>query len=1155
MTENPSNPNESPHERFKRLFAEAQDPAKAPPSKAQIFETAPRPPRPAPEVQTGKTEVIPAGVTEQTPVPAAPEDAAANAAAQEMQRRRETEESASSQKTQVPPAPEKPAPPPLGTPPQVAPPALGTHALPLPRRVDQIDPNATRVSASAYANPTQAGNAPLRGREQSGAPGAAARPSPAPVKARVQKPQPGRPRPQPSSRQEDEEASEASSNLGCLLRAAVLATFLLALVGLILVSVAVYQYFSIARTLPDIGELRQRASQFETTRIFDNRGNLLYEILDPNSGRRTYVPLGKISPYMIAATLATEDKDFYSHPGYDPWGIVRAFWQNYTSGEVVSGASTITQQLARTLLFTPEERAQQSYRRKLREAILAAEITRRYTKDEILELYLNEIYFGNLAYGVEAAAQTYFDASAEKLNLEQAAFLAGLPQAPSVYDVYTNRDAAMKRTEQVLYLMFETSKEKGCISVSNHAQPVCVDAVQATVAMDAIKNYTFQKTDIKINHPHWVNYIRSLLEAQYDPQTIYRSGFSVYTTLDPDLQAEAETMVSQQVAALQGMNAHSGALVAIRPTTGEVLAMVGSADYFGDTKTGQVNMAVSPRQPGSSIKPLTYVAAFEKGWTPATLIWDVPTEFPISGDPNDTRAPYVPVNYDGAFHGPVTVRYALANSYNIPAVKALQYVGIYGDPAKPGQSGLVGMAQRLGITTFTREDYGMSLTLGGGEVTLLQLTGAYSVFANGGRRVPPVAITRIVDFNGNEIYRYQPPAGDIVLKPEHAFLISSILSDNQARVASFGANSVLELPFPAAVKTGTTNDFRDNWTIGYTPDLVVGVWVGNPDYTPMVNTTGLTGAAPIWSTFMQMAVPKLTGGNLSNFIRPPEVVEHVICAISGTEPSSWCPQHRNEFFAVHQPPLPKEEDLWHESIVDTWTSLLASRECADYVEAVDTLNVNDVWAIGWLRDDPAGKAWAKQMGFPDPVMFTPSRQCKTSDSRPNLSFAFPRDGEFIKSSPLDIYVTVGATSDFSDYTLYYGTGDDPQNWTALARGNNQYQNPEKIFSWDLSQVSSADVTLRLYITSTRGSYADKRVRVRLQVPTPTTSATPTLTETTTPTPTLPVTDTPTLAPFIPTETPSFTPPPSETPTPPLLPSATVEASPTFDAAAIPTVGQ
>ena len=379
--------------------------------------------------------------------------------------------------------------------------------------------------------------------------------------------------------------------------------------------------------------------------------------------------------------------------------------------------------------------------------------------------------------------------------------------------------------------------------------------------------------------------------------------------------------------------------------------MVGSPDFNNEAISGQINMADSPtRQPGSSIKPINYVAAFEKGWTPATLIWDVPSEFPPSGDPNDTREPYRPVNYDGRFHGPVTVRSALANSFNVPAVKTLDFVRIYDDPSTPQKDGMIGMAEKLGITTFTRPDYGLSLTLGGGDVSLLELTSAYGVLANYGKKIPPVAILKIVDHQGNVVYEYQPPAGEQVIRAEHAFLMSSILSDNQARAPMFGTNSLLNLPFQVAAKTGTTNDFRDNWTLGYTPDLVSGVWVGNADYTPMVNTTGLSGAAPIWSSFMQYAVPYVTNNAPTPFSIPPGIVEMVICATSGTEPSQGCRGgQRTEYFASDQPPLPKSQDLIRNTSIDTWTGLIAGDACKDFAREETVLNVQDKWARQWLR--------------------------------------------------------------------------------------------------------------------------------------------------------------------------------------------------------------
>ena len=461
-------------------------------------------------------------------------------------------------------------------------------------------------------------------------------------------------------------------------------------------SIAFYQYYRIASQLPDIQDLRRELRNLKQRASWIAMAISYMKSLTRQQADALMCRWTKSHPTWWRRRSPQKIRVFTAIRVLTCLRIARAFLQNYQGGGTVSGASTITQQLARTLLFTPEERVEQTYSRKLREAILAAEITRRYSKDEILELYLNEIYFSNLAYGVQAAAETYFRTSASNLTLGQAAFLAGLPQAPGIYDVYSNPEATFSRMEDVLVFMFQASQEQGCIYVSNNPQPVCLTVVDVTRASDEIKNFNFQPPNIEMRYPHWVTYIRSQLESQYDSQTIYRSGFSVYTTIDPAIQEIAEQAIKEQVAAMVDQNATGGALVAIKPSTGEILAMVGSADFYNEAASGQVNMAISPRQPGSSIKPLTYLAAFEKGWTPATLIWDVPSEFTPSGLPNDPVPPYIPVNYDGRFHGPVTVRSALANSYNVPAVKTLQFVGVNDDPNTPDAEGLVGFAAAYG---------------------------------------------------------------------------------------------------------------------------------------------------------------------------------------------------------------------------------------------------------------------------------------------------------------------------------------------------------------------------------------------------------------------------------------------------------------------------
>jgi len=973
-----------------------------------------------------------------------------------------------------------------------APIALDKDNMPLPRRVDQVDMEGTRVTPAAYGSVSRPRNTQSR---------SASTPRPS-------QPPPNRP---------TLSLEWLGRSGGCFVRALVFSLFALVILAVIGGSALLISYYRIARTLPSVDTLRDNASQFETTRILDRNGNLLYEILDPNAGRRTYVTLDNISPALLAATIATEDQDFYTHPGFDPWALIRALWVNYRTDGQGGGASTITQQLARALLLSPEERAQRTYLRKAREIILATEITRKYSKDEILELYLNEIYYGNLAYGIEAASETYFGKTANQLTLAEASFLAGLPQSPSVYDIYTNRDVTLGRQQQVLVLMYTQSQQKNCITVSNSDTPICVDQFAALDAANDIKNRTFNAPNIDTRYPHWVNFVRAQLEAQYDAQTIYRSGFVVYTTLDPTLQDEAQRMVSEQIAQMADKNAHNGALVAIKPSTGEIMAMVGSPDFNNDAISGQVNMATSPtRQPGSSIKPIAYVAAFEKGWTPATWIWDVPTEFPDGANP-----PYVPKNYDDKFHGGMTVRTALSNSFNIPAVKTLEFIGVYDDPNTPEKDGMIAMAERLGITSLTRPDYGLALTLGGGEVSALEMTSAFSVFANGGKRVPPVAILKIVDFTGNVVYEYKPPEGEQVIRRDHAFLISSILSDNNARSWMFGSNSALNLSFQVAAKTGTSNDFRDNWTIGYTPDLATGVWVGNADYTPMIHTTGLSGAAPIWSQFMEYAVPYLTNNNPTPFAIPPGVTETIVCNMGGAEPSQWCRGgQRSEFFAADQPPLPRKQDLVTKTTIDTWTGLIAGNACEDYAKEELVMNVSDEWARKWFKTGD-GRAWLDAHDLPGNPFYKPERECSSSDPRPVLEFTNLKETDTITSSPLDIKGMINVTSgSFTGWRLEYGRGNDPSEWTVLAEGRNKFENPDTIYNWDLKDVSGNNVTLRLYLMNGEDFYAEKRVFLTFHLPTPTPE--PTLTPTVTPT-------------LVPTDLPTNTPVPA-TPTDTLLPT-------------------
>lgn len=714
---------------------------------------------------------------------------------------------------------------------------------------------------------------------------------------------------------------------------ALLAVLALAAVGLL-------QWLSVDLPSPD--RLYERAAA-PSTHIYDRNGRLLYEILDPHGGAHTPVPLDRIPRACINATIATEDASFYSNPGVDFRAILRALWINLRGGEILSGGSTITQQLARNLLLSPEERRQVTLERKLRESILAWRIARRYSKDEILTLYLNETYYGNLAYGIEAAARTYFAKSVAELDLAECALLAGLPQSPATYNPLENPGAAQARQRVVLGLMVR----HGYIS-------------QEEADLAAGEKLGFASTPFPIAAPHWVMFVWGQLEREFGREALYTRGLRVYTTLDLDMQEAIERIVRYRLAQLTEVregqpprNVRNAAVVVLDPRTGEVLAMVGSPNYFDPRISGAVNGALALRQPGSAIKPITYAAAFDPTGpaplTAATMMVDVRTAFLTR-----EGEPYVPVNYDRVWHGPVLLRRALASSYNLIAVKVLDHVGL---------ERMIALARQLGITTFDDADrFGLALTLGGGEVRLLELTAAYGAFANGGYRVEPITIARIEDSEGRILKARSGGPRERVLDERVAYLVSDILSDNYARAPAFGENSALNLTRPAAVKTGTTTDWRDNWTVGYTPDLVVGVWAGNADNEPMYNVTGVTGAAPIWHDVMETL---LKGRPVREFIEPPGMVRVEVCADSGLLPVQEsegegkqqvrCPHTIWELFI--EGTQPTRMDDWHwEYTLDVRNGLLAGPDCP----AEFTVRER------YTRYPAEAQEWARWQGIPQP---------------------------------------------------------------------------------------------------------------------------------------------------------------------------------------------
>jgi len=641
---------------------------------------------------------------------------------------------------------------------------------------------------------------------------------------------------------------------------------LLTVIGLILIlSGTVFLYFFIFAGLPSPYSLKDYKAVPISSQIYDRNGKLLYEVYREEN--RTPVKLNTLPDYLIKATIAVEDKDFYKHGGVSlVSGILRAVKENLQNSSL-QGGSTITQQLVKSALLTPERTIQ----RKLKEIILALSVEQIFSKDEILEMYLNQVPYGGSSYGIGQAAKTYFEKTPDELELHEAAMLAGLPQAPTTYSPHTNPDRAKVRRDHVLRNMFE----QGYITQQ-----------QIDAALKKPVEVLPPKTEIKA--PHFVFEVKKLLEQEYGLKQLEEGGLKVTTTLDLDIQEEAERIVQEEIEDLARYKVTNGAVLVTRPPTGEILAMVGSVNYF-DGGSGAFNVTTSgTRQPGSSIKPINYAVGIDRGIvTASTMFLDVPTCFSNPGQPKA----YCPKNYDNTFHGPVQLRYALANSYNIPAVKMLAFNGV---------EDFIASSSAFLIESFkdpTR--YGLSLTLGGGEIAMTEMAQAFSAFANQGRPRKLNYVLKVEDKSGKTVYEYKDynfvqDIKEPIDRPNYlsmkaekaisegtAFIISHILSDNGARSSAFGSNSDLVVKNQTvSVKTGTTNDLRDNWTIGYTPNFAVTVWVGNNDFTPMAAgiASGLTGASPIWNKMMTYLVenqPDLPP------VKPSTVIGMQVCSDTG----------------------------------------------------------------------------------------------------------------------------------------------------------------------------------------------------------------------------------------------------------------------------------
>ncbi len=964
---------------------------------------------------------------------------------------------------------------------------LDEDGMPVVHRVPREDPEATLVGASAVqfgelggqtTMPHQAAGAaaiPAAGRDPLQPDYDAYAPDESDLYRKVQ----------------DEQATRRRT---LITRFVVIGAVLTLVLSLVVIVGGVLFYMGRAGNYSDrIDELSTIAGNFQTTRIFDVNGNLLTQINDPTGGARISVPLEEISPFLIHATIATENERFYQDPGWDLTAIIRAAFQNVQQGgDIISGASTITQQLAKILVLEPERRTEISNARKIDEAIIAAEIGRRYSKNDILELYLNEIYYGNLAYGAEAAAQTYFGISARDLNLPQSAFLAAIVGAPAIYDPVTNRDAVFERMNAVINHMLE----QGCIEFQ-HAPyastgPFCVtqetvDAALVERAMVEVGNYSVPAN--RSRYPHFVNFVAQQLQENYGLADIYRAGFNVFTTIDPSVQDTAQAAVNDHLATLasQGRGGNNASVVVMDPRDGRILAMIGSADFNNEEIDGQVNVAFTPQQPGSSIKPLVYVTAFQGNnqgqyWYPGTVVWDTDTCW----------GGYCPDNYDLSFHGPQSVRTALANSYNIPAVKALDFVGV---------DRFVQVAQTMGLTFPGRppQEAGLSGALGGFDVRLIDMVVAFGVLANNGQRVQPYAITAITDNAGNEIPLPARPEAQQVIQPAHAYLVTHILSDDVARSAEFGRNSTLNIPgYSVAAKTGTSTDNRDNWTIGYAPNVVVGVWHGNTDNSPMSNTSGFSGAAPIWNRVITTVLQREPA---LQFNPPAGVGTIEICADSGTLPSAECLNRRQELVAQAQLPPGPENDLFRSARVDTLTGLVANEFCPNFTDEQTFLNISDATAFAWINNTGAGQAWAEARRIPLPAQPIPTESCNPNIQTPTIIIDWP-----VPNAEVQGLVEVRGrvvVFNFNRYQIEYGIGPAPEAF-ALIDGpyTIMHSTSELLGSWDVSQLPNGPYTLRLNVVTNDGGYANLDHVVLVNNPVATETPLPTaMIVTPTPTPT------------------------------------------------------
>lgn len=988
---------------------------------------------------------------------------------------------------------------------------LDENNMPLPRQVDEYDPNFTVVNPNAafggqvrsHEAPTLQNNLTVPTPVQS-APTMLAQPVQygaaddyeavqAPYNAEAEPPDYGIGSVEDTPFYEQVAQKRQQQTLRTVILVAIVLAGIMFIAATIFVVGALAWYNGIVEEWePQIVALQNFEPAFQTARILDARGDLIAELNSQDGGARIKVSLENIAPELIFSVIAVENERFYDDPGWDIVAISRAFFQNLTSGEISSGGSTITQQIARNLVL---QNTEVTAERKIQEIVIAGEIAKRYDKNFILQLYLNEVFFGNQSYGVEAASEFYFGKKATDVTLAEAAMLAGLIQSPAVYDPVVNRTDAFARMRVVL----DRVAQVGCLQFQHDpytTEPFCIPSTQIyqanqeftpelTVQVSFVEGRPYLPRKFSVEYPHFVSFIQAQIENFFGPGEMFRRGFVIRTTLVPQIQDTAENALRTRLAQLVNTGVNTGAVMVTDPNTGAIRAMVGSPDFNNADIDGQVNNVLTPQQPGSSIKPITYTAAFEgvdrngngrldtdEYLTPASILWDVPTTY--------QQFNYSPVNFDRTFRGPVAARYALANSYNVPAVKVYDFIG--NDKFK-------NVAERMGLRFSADTEFTLATGVGATDVRLYDMMSAYGTLASGGRFVTLFAIESVTDSEGRvvEIPGRQGPQQ--VIQPELAYLVTNILSDDNARASAFGRNSALTLPgWPArdavAAKTGTSNDNRDLWTMGYTKTAVVGVWMGRHDNRETVAQGGFVAAAPVWNQTMQAAV---LGVQPQTFTPTANIIALQICADTGTVTFEGCPVTSSEIFVASQPPPPANQSFVQSVEVDTWTGLRANEFCPDNRETRVVADIRDSAAITWLNGTGGGQAFAQRLGLPLPLQSPPSGSCELGTTIPTARIIDPFENKTLEGV-VSVTGQVSANpSEFSRYQLEYADVNAPQTFRIIGDVSTQQQpNAGAVLgSWDTRAVPNGTYILRLAVFSNSGGFLYRTVRVNVNNAAPT----------------------------------------------------------------------